>query len=105
MHLVVAKQSTLDESPGTAQALIDAFGAAKQRYIEALRSAAGVPGGDRAAWLIARDRDNTELLPLGIDPLPTGDAIVRTLSVLMEYMVDLGYLSERLDVRAQFAGI
>jgi 4,5-dihydroxyphthalate decarboxylase len=105
MHLVVAKKATLDQSPGVAQALIDAFGAAKQRYIEALQSPAGVPAGDRAAWLIARDRDNTELLPLGIDPLPAGDAVVRTLTVLMEYMVDLGYLPERLDVRAQFAGI
>jgi 4,5-dihydroxyphthalate decarboxylase len=105
MHLVVAKQSTLDESPGTARALIDAFGAAKQRYLDALRSPAGVPAGDRAAWLVARDRDNAELLPLGIDPLPAGADVVRTLDVLMDYLVDLGYLSERLDVPAQFAGI
>jgi 4,5-dihydroxyphthalate decarboxylase len=105
MHLVVAKRATIEAAPGTAQALIDAFGTAKQQYVDALRAPAGVPTAGREAWLIARDRDNAELLPLGIDPLPVGEAVVRTLDVLMDYMVDLGYLAERLDVPAQFAGI
>ena len=105
MHMAVTKRETIEASPGTARALVDVFLAAKERYVAALRTSQRTAAENREAWLVARDRDNVDLLELGIDPLPAGEAVVRTLDVLQGYMLDLGYLENRVEVAAQFADV
>jgi 4,5-dihydroxyphthalate decarboxylase len=103
MHLVVAKRATVEAHADAVPALCAAFASAKRRYLDDLVRPSGIELQDRAPWLIARDRDNRDLLQLGLDPLPAGAGVVRTLDVLMNYMVRFGYLRDRLDVAAQFA--
>ena len=103
MHFVVVKGAMLEANPTAARSLFAAFSKAKELYYERLR--AGTTSPDRAEWLVARDRDNRELLDLGIDPLPMGDNVIDTLETLMGFMVKYGYIPEPLDIRAQFAQI
>jgi 4,5-dihydroxyphthalate decarboxylase len=101
MHFVVVKGAMLEQHPTAAQALFDAFKKAKALYFERLR--AGATTTNREEWLVARDRDNREMLELGIDPLPMGDEVVAIIERLMGFMVQFGYIPKPLDIRAQFA--
>jgi 4,5-dihydroxyphthalate decarboxylase len=105
MHLVVVKAAMLEQNPTAARALFEAFGQAKKLYLEGLRSGNGAGPSEREAWLVARDRDNRELLDVGIDPLPMGDDVIGVLDTLMGMMVKYGYIPQPLDIRAQFAQV
>ncbi|GEM_PF-6371422 len=103
MHFVVAKGAMLEQHPTAARTLFEAFGKAKELYFDRLR--AGTTTTDRAEWLVARDRDNREMLELGIDPLPMGDEVVAIIERLMGFMVKYGYIPQPLDIRSQFAQV
>jgi 4,5-dihydroxyphthalate decarboxylase len=105
MHFVVMKRETVERDPGVAAAMVDAFGRARNAYLEHLRAKTPTTQAKREAWLMARDRDNTELLELGIDPLPAGNDVLANLERLMNYMVRYGYLDAPFDLRAHFAGL
>jgi hypothetical protein len=101
MHLVVTKQSTLDEKPEAARAIYDAFREAKGSYIAGLKEH-GVTRRAREAWLIARDEDNVELLERGIEPLAIGAEAERSVATLRNYMVEFSYLPAQPPTSSEF---
>jgi 4,5-dihydroxyphthalate decarboxylase len=104
-HIVVMKRELFERSPEAAAAVYDAFHRAKSRYLADLGRERADGAASREAWVQARDLDNAELWKLGIDPLPTGETVVRTIEQLARFMTAFGYLAASPDVRAEFAAV
>jgi 4,5-dihydroxyphthalate decarboxylase len=104
-HIVVMKRELLERAPGAAAAVYDAFLRAKERYLGDLAAERDGRSTAREAWAQVRDLDNAELWKLGIDPLPTGETVVRTIEALARFMTSFGYLAASPDVRAEFAAV
>lgn len=96
-HLVVVRDEVLDAHPEVAPALFEAFVAAKDRYVDALR------GGDVAAPT-ASDRLHRRVMEtIDGDPLPYGIEPNRhTLETLVRHAVDQRILARPVDVATMF---
>ena len=94
-HLVVVKNSVLQQYPEVAHSVYDAFTEAKQRYVAALRD--GVVSTDT-------DRMYSQVLQTtGADPLPYGVEPNRAmLEQLMEYAMDQRILTRPVDIDEMF---
>jgi 4,5-dihydroxyphthalate decarboxylase len=92
-HLVVVKNSVLQQYPDVTHAVYDAFAEAKQRYVSQLRDGA------------VADRVYTQVLQTtGADPLPYGVEPNREmLEQLMEYAMDQRILTHPVDIDEMFA--
>jgi 4,5-dihydroxyphthalate decarboxylase len=92
-HLVVVKNSVLQQYPDASYAVYDAFVEAKQRYVSQLRDGA------------VTDRVYSQVLrTTGADPLPYGVAPNRAmLEQLMEYAMDQRILTRPVDIDEMFA--
>lgn len=92
-HLVVVKNSVLQQYPDASYAVYDAFVEAKQRYVSQLRDGA------------VTDRVYSQVLrTTGADPLPYGVAPNRAmLDQLMEYAMDQRILTRPVDIDEMFA--
>lgn len=92
-HLVVVKNSVLQQYPDVSHAVYDAFTEAKQRYVSQLRDGA------------VTDRVYSQVLQTtGTDPLPYGVHPNRAmLEQLMEYAMDQRILTRSVDIDKMFA--
>jgi 4,5-dihydroxyphthalate decarboxylase len=92
-HLVVVKNSVLQQYPDVSHAVYDAFVEAKQRYVSQLRDGA------------VTDRVYSQVLQTtGADPLPYGVEPNRAmLEQLMEYAMDQRILTRPVDIGEMFA--
>lgn len=92
-HLVVVKNSVLQQYPDVSHAVYDAFSEAKQRYVSQLRDGA------------VTDRVYSQVLQTtGADPLPYGVQPNRAmLEQLMEYAMDQRILTRPVDIDEMFA--
>lgn len=96
-HLVVVKDEVLEAHPDVADALVEAFAVAKDRYVaRVLRGGGTVSGAD----LLYR----TVLEETGADPLPYGvEENRKMLEVLMSHAVRQHILAEPLPLETLFA--
>lgn len=92
-HLVVVKNSVLQQYPDVAPAVYDAFTEAKQRYVSLLRDGA-----------LTDPVYSQVLQTTGADPLPYGvDPNRAMLEQLMEYATDQRILTRPVDIDEMFA--
>ncbi len=95
-HLVVVRDELLDEHPGVAAEIFRVFAAAKEQYIDRLRS------GDITSPTAA-DRLHEQVMRLGFDPLPYGVEPNRPmLDKLMDYAIRQRVLDKPLPLEALF---
>lgn len=95
-HLIVVKDTVLDEHPDVAVALFDAFAAAKRRYVSALAAGSITTASDKT---YARVMAET-----GADPLPYGVMANRAmLEELIQHACRQRVLSRPVDVDTLFA--
>ena len=97
-HLIVVRDELLAQHPGVAADLFDAFGRAKDLYVDRLRDQA-------IEQPTATDRMYARVLELtGRDPLPYGiDANRATIDELIDHAVRQRILARRPDVESLFA--
>lgn len=97
-HLIVVKDELLQRNPDVAQAVFDAFSAAKNRYTDALRTGAIDPSSPTDAFYAEVARRTAG------DPLPYGIEANRSmLEKLIDYAVHQHILTERVPVDDMFA--
>ena len=96
-HLIVVRNEVLDEHPGIAVAVFDAFTESKNRYLEELRNGE-ISNPDSMDKLYAR------MLESGADPLPYGIAPNRNvLEDLIAHAATQKIITQPMDVESVFA--
>ena len=94
-HMVVIKNSVLDQAPWVASALFDAFDRAKKEYLQRL---------NRGENLTPQDESMLKTREIvGPDPVPYGIAANRpTISTMIRYNVQQGIIPRQYDVEELF---
>ncbi len=96
-HLIVVRNEVLDEHPGIAVAVFDAFTESKNRYLEQLQNGE-ISNPD------SMDKLYTRMLESGADPLPYGIAPNRNvLEDLIAHATTQKIISQPIDVESVFA--
>ena len=95
-HGIVVRRSLLEDDPGAARALFDAFKASKSAYLARLREGRDLSPADQSALDLAR--------VVGGDPFPSGvRANRRALETMVRFAVEQRVIPAPIDVDALFA--
>jgi 4,5-dihydroxyphthalate decarboxylase len=96
-HLIVIRNSVLEQNPGVAVAVFNAFAESKRIYLENLKN--GTLGEETAV-----DRTHRRVAEIIGDPLPYGiETNRRTLEAIIEHCLTQGVITRRVTVDELFA--